>query len=84
MQVVGQNDDRIDGERVFALYFGERVAQQIDVIGEQIELAIQQVDGEEICACGHPASSVVGHLGMIVYCGGFGGGFRFTLPALRW
>ena len=61
MQMIGEYDIGLHGERPRLFGLGKRVAQRVDVVGQQGAPAFQQVDREEVGAPRHPDASVVGH-----------------------
>jgi hypothetical protein len=61
MQVVGQNDDRLEIEGMAASDIAECPAQRVDVGREQTPPAIGQIHREEKAAAGEEVTPVVGH-----------------------
>ena len=72
MQVVGENDDRFNVERMTPPHIPERPAQQIDVRYEQTQPALGQIHREEEAAPGEEIAPVIGH------------GQSITKPPVRW
>lgn len=61
VQVVGHDAHGVDVERVFASDVSDGFAQCANVVGEQIQPAIQEVQREEITAAVDAESTVVRH-----------------------
>jgi hypothetical protein len=61
MQMVWQNDDGFDVERMAPPNIAERLAQQIDVIDEKTQAALSQIGREEKAAAADKVSPIVCH-----------------------
>lgn len=61
MQMIGQDDDRVDAKRPLGLHAAESGPQAVDVHGQQLPLAFEQRDGEKVRATGDSGANVVGH-----------------------
>ena len=62
VQVVGQDDDRFNVERMARADVRECFAQRIDMLDQQtISGSLSEVDGEEPDGSGQPCPAVVGH-----------------------
>ena len=66
MQVLGQDDEGVNPERISLTHLAHGGTQAVDVAHEQIVVtSFKQVDGEEIGAAGAPDASVVWHGGSV-------------------
>jgi hypothetical protein len=61
MQMVRQDDDGFDVERMAPPNMAERLAQEIDVIDEKTQAALSQIGREEKAAAADEVSSIVCH-----------------------
>ena len=61
MQMVRQDDDGFDVERMAPPNIAERLAQQIDVIDEKTQAALSQIGREEKAAAADKVSPIVRH-----------------------
>ena len=61
VQVVRQDDERVDLERIFAAGACDRVAKRVDMIDEQRLFSIEQIDGEEPASARNEGAAIVGH-----------------------
>ena len=61
MQMVGQDHDGFDGERMAPPNISEGFAQEIDVVDEKTQAALGQIDREEKAAAADEISSIVRH-----------------------
>ncbi len=62
MQVLRENDHGIDGKRVIIFYIAGHLAQQVDVINQQvIAMALGAVNREKIGCSGDFYPAVIGH-----------------------
>ena len=65
--MVGQDHDRLDGERPRGVRNAERRPQIVDAIDQQGAPPFQQVHCEEIGAARHPHATVTGHAANIAH-----------------
>jgi hypothetical protein len=61
MQMVRQDDDGLDVERMAPPNIAERLAQEIDVINKKTQAALSQIGREEKAAATDEVSPIVGH-----------------------
>jgi hypothetical protein len=61
---MGEYDQSVDRERMPLSYLAKRVAQFVDVFGQQMQPALRQIDGEEKAASGNEVATVTGHARM--------------------
>lgn len=65
VKVVGQDDDRIDRERVTLARLAERRAQERDMIRQQRQSSLREVDGEEEASAGDEVATIRRHGGTL-------------------
>jgi hypothetical protein len=61
MQMVRQDDDGFDVERMAPPNMAERLAQEVDVIDEKTQAALSQIGREEKAAAADKVSPIVRH-----------------------
>ena len=61
MQMVRQDDDGLDVERMAPPNIAERLAQEVDVIDEKTQAALSQIGREEKAAAADKVSPIVRH-----------------------
>ena len=61
MQMVRQDDDGFDVERMAPPNIAERLAQEVDVIDEKTQAALSQIGREEKAAAADKVSPIVRH-----------------------
>ena len=61
MQMVRQDDDGFDVERMAPPNIAERLAQEVDVIDEKAQTALSQIGREEKAAAADEVSPIVRH-----------------------
>jgi len=49
------------------LTFSKRVAQFVDVFGQQVQPSFRQIDGEEEATSGNEVATVTGHAGVLAW-----------------
>ncbi len=76
MQMIGQDNDGVDAERMMLFDGPKSSAEVIDMIGQKTQASIMNRDGEEITTTGNAMATVVGHSGGAM-------GFAGALPILR-
>ena len=77
MQMIGQDNDGVDAERMMLFDGPKSSAQLFDMIRQETQSSIMNRDGEEITTTGNAMATVVGH-------GGGAMGFAGALPILRY
>ena len=76
MQMIGQDNDGVDAERMMLLDGPKSSAQLLDTIRQETQSSIMNRGGEEITSTGNAMATVVGHR-----CGATG--FAGALHILR-
>ena len=76
MQMVRQDDDGFDVERMAPPNIAERLAQEVDVIDEKTQAALSQIGREEKAAAADKVSPIVRHRASVAE----GDGFRYAQP----
>ena len=76
MQMIGQDNDGVDAERMMLFEAPKSSAQLFDMIRQEMQSSIMNRDGEEIITTGNAMATVVGHR-----CGAMT--FAGALPILR-
>jgi hypothetical protein len=61
MEVIRQNDHRVDGERMMAARLAKRLPQFVYVFRQKPKPSVRQINGEEEAAPSNEVSTVVGH-----------------------
>ena len=61
MHVVGEDDPRVDKERITETHPPNRVLESIDVCHEQLRSAIEQVHSKEVGSTRNPIAAIVRH-----------------------
>ena len=64
---VGQNDHGVDRERMLPPHLSNRVAQFVDVFGQQVQPSFCQIDGEEEATSGNEVATVASHAVMLAW-----------------
>jgi len=62
----GEDDDGLDGEGMGGQNLAKRIAQQLNMVGQEGLPTVRQVDREEIGPSGDAATAVVGHWLLVV------------------
>src|SRR6266702_5258483 len=62
MQMIGQDDERVDVEGMTMTCRGDRIAQGRDMVDEQALLPLQQVDREEEASARDECATIIGHV----------------------
>src|ERR1700742_2797902 len=76
MDVIGQDDKRINLERIVFSRPGDGVAQRLDMIDKKRSPPLQQIYGEEPTSTGDKGAAIVRHSGSLHRTGGL----RFANP----
>ncbi len=76
MQMIGQDNDGVDAERMMLFDAPKSNAQLFDMIRQQTQASIMNRDGKKITTTGNAMATVVGHSGGEM-------GFAGALPILR-
>jgi hypothetical protein len=61
VEVIRQNDHRVDSERMIPPRLTKRLPQFVYVFRQKPEPSLRQIDSEEEAAPGNEVSTVVGH-----------------------